>query len=94
MSNVEPKIGARRGRPMEAIVPRLFARDRDDIKSRIRVVPILITLGTVAVAALLAWATWQVYMGCALDARRHGAGLCRHDGARGGRTNRQAAGRG
>jgi multidrug resistance efflux pump len=25
--------------------------------------PLLITLGTVAVAALLAWATWQVYMG-------------------------------
>jgi multidrug resistance efflux pump len=32
--------------------------------------------------------------GRALDARRHGAGLCRDDGARGGRTNRQAAGRG
>jgi RND family efflux transporter MFP subunit len=39
------------------------AGDRDNIKSRIRVVPILITLGTVAIAALLAWATWQAYMG-------------------------------
>src|SRR6266853_3834079 len=39
------------------------ARDHDDIKPRMRVVPILITLGTVAVAAFLAWATWQVYMG-------------------------------
>src|SRR4030088_2334704 len=39
------------------------ASDRDNIRSRIRVVPILITLGTIAVAALLAWATWQVYMG-------------------------------
>jgi multidrug resistance efflux pump len=39
------------------------ARDHDDIKPRIRVVPILITLGTVAAAILLAWATWQVYMG-------------------------------
>src|SRR6267154_2168746 len=39
------------------------ARDRDDIKPRLRVVPILITLGTVAAAILLAWATWQVYMG-------------------------------
>jgi multidrug resistance efflux pump len=39
------------------------ASDRDNIKSRIPVAPILITLGTVAVAALLAWATWQVYMG-------------------------------
>ena len=39
------------------------ARDHDDIKPRMRVVPILITLGTVAAAILLAWATWQVYMG-------------------------------
>jgi multidrug resistance efflux pump len=41
------------------------ARDRDDIKPRMRVVPILITLGTVAAAILLAWATWQVYMSSA-----------------------------
>jgi multidrug resistance efflux pump len=39
------------------------ASDRDNIRSRIRVAPILITLGTVAVAALLGWATWQAYMG-------------------------------
>src|SRR5712672_2239027 len=39
------------------------ARDHDDIKPRIRVVPILIPLGTVAAAVWLAWATWQVYMG-------------------------------
>src|SRR5712671_6947531 len=38
------------------------ARDHDDFKPRIRVVPILVTLGTVAAAILLAWATWQVYM--------------------------------
>src|SRR6266853_409411 len=38
-------------------------RDRDNIKSRMRVAPILITLGTVAAAVWLAWATWQVYMG-------------------------------
>jgi multidrug resistance efflux pump len=44
-------------------VPRPVAGDRDNIKSRIRVVPILITLGTVAIATLLAWATWQAYMG-------------------------------
>src|ERR1700737_1114460 len=43
-------------------VPRSVASDRHDIKSRIPVAPILITLGTGAVAALLAWATWQVYM--------------------------------
>jgi multidrug resistance efflux pump len=44
-------------------VPRHAARDRDNIKPRISLVPILITLGTVAVATLLSWATWQVYMG-------------------------------
>jgi multidrug resistance efflux pump len=44
-------------------VPPHVARDHDSINSRMRVVPILITLGTVAAAVLLAWATWQVYMG-------------------------------
>ena len=44
-------------------VPPDVARDHDNIRSRIRVAPILITLGTIAVAALLAWATWRVYMG-------------------------------
>src|SRR3979409_1357089 len=39
------------------------ARDHDDIKPRMRIVLILITLGTIAAAILLAWATWQVYMG-------------------------------
>src|SRR5260370_4085180 len=43
--------------------PPHVARDRDNINSRMRVAPILITLGTVAAAVLLAWATWQVYMG-------------------------------
>jgi multidrug resistance efflux pump len=43
-------------------VPRHHARDRDDIRSRIRITPILITLGTVVVAALLASAMWQAYM--------------------------------
>jgi multidrug resistance efflux pump len=44
-------------------VARQVASDRDNMKSRIPVAPILITLGTVAIAALLAWATWQAYMG-------------------------------
>ena len=43
-------------------VPPHVASGRDSIKTHMRVVPILITLGTVVVAALLAWATWQVYM--------------------------------
>src|SRR6202140_765566 len=44
-------------------VPRHVASDRDNIKLRIPFAPILITLATVPVAALLAWATWQAYMG-------------------------------
>src|SRR6266403_3183771 len=44
-------------------VPRRSAPERDDIRSRIRLAPILITLGTVAVAALFAWAMWEAYMG-------------------------------
>ena len=43
-------------------VPRRSSRDRVNIRSRMSVAPILITLGTVAVAALLAWAMWQAYM--------------------------------
>jgi multidrug resistance efflux pump len=44
-------------------VPRPAARDQNNVKPRIRVAPILITLATVAVAALLGWAAWQAYMG-------------------------------
>src|ERR1700726_1760332 len=47
----------------ESDVPRRLASDGDNVKSRIPVVPILITLSTVAVSALFAWAMWQVYMG-------------------------------
>jgi multidrug resistance efflux pump len=47
----------------ESDVPRRLASDRDNVKSRIPVVPVLITLSTVAVSALFAWATWEVYMG-------------------------------
>jgi multidrug resistance efflux pump len=43
--------------------PRRVASERDNVKSRIPVVPILTTLGTVAVAALLTWAMWQAYVG-------------------------------
>jgi multidrug resistance efflux pump len=39
------------------------ASDRYNIKSRISLAPIFITLGTAAVAALLTWAMWQAYMG-------------------------------
>jgi multidrug resistance efflux pump len=43
-------------------VPRHVAKNRDNTKSRVRLAPVLITLGTVVVATLLAWATWMAYM--------------------------------
>src|SRR5260370_20330559 len=62
MSSVEQKSEhARQGDGSE--VPRHVASVPDNVKSCIRVAPILITLGTVAVAAFFVWATWQTYMG-------------------------------
>ena len=62
MSSVELKSEhARQGDGSD--VPRGVVGGPDNVKLRIRIVPILITLGTVAVAAFLAWATWQTYMG-------------------------------
>src|SRR3981189_6362 len=43
-------------------VPRHVASNQDNTKRRIPIAPILITLGTVAVAASLAWAIWEAYM--------------------------------
>jgi len=37
-------------------------RERDNLKPRVALAPILITLVTLAVAALLAWAGWEAYM--------------------------------
>jgi len=62
MSSIELK-SQHAGQGDGSDVPRHPARDRDNIRSRIPVAPILITLGTVAIATLLAWATWQTYMG-------------------------------
>src|SRR4030088_2263818 len=62
MSSVELRSGLTRQSDGGDVPPHL-ARDRDNIKSRMRFAPILITLGTVAAAVLLAWATWQAYMG-------------------------------
>jgi RND family efflux transporter MFP subunit len=62
MSSVELKSENVRQRD-GSDVPRRRAGDPDNTKLRIRVAPILITLGMVAVAAFLAWATWQAYMG-------------------------------
>jgi len=61
MSSVELKsVHARQSHGSD--VPCRVASDRDHVKSRIPVVPILITLSTIAVAALFAWAMWQTYM--------------------------------
>jgi multidrug resistance efflux pump len=43
-------------------VPRRLASDRDNTRRRIPIAPILITLGTVALAALLARTMWEAYM--------------------------------
>jgi multidrug resistance efflux pump len=61
MSSVELK-SEQAGQRQGSDVARRVASDRDNVKSRIRVVPLLVTLGTVAVAALFAWAMWQAYM--------------------------------
>ncbi len=61
MSSVELR-SEHAGQSRGSDVPPHAASGRDNIKSHMRVVPILVTLGTVAVAALLACATWQVYM--------------------------------
>jgi len=62
MSNVGPRLEYTTQSDGGDLPPHV-TRDRDNIKAGVRVVPILITLGTVAAAVLLAWATWQVYMG-------------------------------
>jgi multidrug resistance efflux pump len=62
MSSVELKSGYARQSDGSDVPPR-GASDRNHVKPRIPVVPILITLGTVAVAALFVWAMWQAYMG-------------------------------
>ena len=61
MSRVEPRLEQTK-QGDEGDIPGHVASNRDG-KSRIPFVPVLITLGTVAAAALLAWATWQAYMG-------------------------------
>jgi multidrug resistance efflux pump len=62
MSNVELR-SKDAGQSDVSEVPPQAAIDRNDIKPHLRVAPILITLGTVAAAVLLARTTWQVYMG-------------------------------
>src|SRR5260370_19281981 len=63
MSNVEnlrSENVARKGDGSD--VPRHVMSGRENTKARIPLAPILITLGTVVLATLLAWAMWQAYM--------------------------------
>src|SRR5260370_29199126 len=60
VENLRSEHVARKGDGSD--LPRHVASYRDNTKSRIPLAPILITLGTVALAALLAWAMWEAYM--------------------------------
>src|SRR6202795_4628892 len=62
MSSVELKSELA-GKGEGSAVPRPLASNHDNTKWRIPIAPLLLTLGTVTVAALLAWAMWQAYMG-------------------------------
>jgi hypothetical protein len=57
MSSVELKSEHARKSGGSAVLPPL-ASNQDNAKWRIPIAPILLTLGTVTVAALLAWAMW------------------------------------
>src|SRR5271167_128740 len=74
--------------------PRRAPRDRNRAKPRIALGPILITLVTLAAAALLALGWLGSLYGRALDPRRHGARLCHDDGAGGGGQDRRISDRG
>ena len=52
---------------------------RRSVWSSLRVLPVLVTVAAVCAAAALGWLAWQYYMGAPMDARRHGARLCRED---------------
>jgi multidrug resistance efflux pump len=64
MSSVELKSNAATTKDGGRVVPSPPG-ERDSIKSRNRIVPILITFGTVALATLLVWAMWGTYMSSA-----------------------------
>src|SRR5258708_5244368 len=62
MTEVKPK-SEYSSKGDESEIPSLPPTSRDYIaRSRRRLVPILITLSTVALAALLGWAMWEAYM--------------------------------
>jgi multidrug resistance efflux pump len=63
MSNTVSKLEVARQGNGDSDIVRDVAPAAGDIKQHIRLTPIVITLATVLVAALLAWVTWEAYMG-------------------------------
>jgi multidrug resistance efflux pump len=59
------EITAKRGTAADEVgpVPSLKLASGEPTRRRMRIIPVLITLATVAVAGLLGWAMWSVYMG-------------------------------
>lgn len=67
MAEVETKSERGKGVDLrgksEADVVRLAQSPSQTTRARIRIVPLLITLATVVIAAVLGWAMWNTYMG-------------------------------
>jgi multidrug resistance efflux pump len=63
MSQVELRSDCGTTKTARGGVPSRVRRARDYTEFHVRLVPILITLGTVALAILLVYAAWQVYVG-------------------------------
>jgi multidrug resistance efflux pump len=59
------EVTSRRGKTADDrdAIPSLQPEFRRSVRRRMRIVPFLITLATVALAGLLGWAMWDVYMG-------------------------------
>ena len=59
------EITSKRGKPADDRDAKtsLEPERREPGRRRIRIIPVLITLATVALAVLLGWAMWNVYMG-------------------------------
>jgi multidrug resistance efflux pump len=59
------EVTSKRGRPADHhdATPLLVPKARVPAKRRTQIAPFLITLVTVAIAWLLGWAMWEVYMG-------------------------------
>jgi len=62
MSRVDLKPVEAKAKSDEGFVPSSPAPGRDGTRHRIRAIPILITLGVVAIAALVSGAMWRAYM--------------------------------